>query len=250
MHGETQAIVLRQIKTLNSRRMILLFSEDYGKVSAGTSISEKGKSKSALAMRPFTLSRFDITENKGYLNIRSADTIKSYYKIADDLDKFANASYVLEFTEKLLPEAVKSKALFSLLKTYLNILEGRKKSYETLTLAFLIKAMQISGVAPQLEKCIVCGEANPPAFFHMEDAGFICENCSGGQENNGYNSLLYKINFDIVNVLNFLMENPLERVKSLELRPELLGKLREIIKEYTAYHLDIGNIKSEALLDI
>ena len=249
MHGETCGIVFRQTKTLNSRRMILLFSEDFGKISAGTSISEKGKSRSALAMRPFTLSRFDITENKGYLNIKNAETIKSYYRIGDDLDKFANASYVLEFTEKLLPEAVRSRALFSLLTNYLDILETRKKSFDTLTLAFLVKAMQISGVAPQLKTCIICGEENTPVFFHMEDAGFICENCVSDAPNNGHNTLLYKINFDIVNVLNFLLENPLECVNNLEIKPELSGKIREIIKEYTAYHLDIGNMKSEALLN-
>ena len=245
-----EGIVFRQTKTLNNRRMILLFSDEQGKISAGTSISENGKSKSALAMRPFTLSRFNIIENKGYFNIKSADTIKSYYKIGEDLDKFSNASYIMEFTEKLLPENVAVPKLFSLLRTYLDILEVRKKSFSTVTIAYMVKAMQISGVAPQLDKCIACAEANEPAYFHIGEGGFLCKNCAGTDRNNSFDKLLYKVNFDIVNVLNFLMDNPLKRVEKLELNPDMAKILQEIIKEYSAYHLDIGNIKSESMINM
>lgn len=245
-----EGIVFKQIKTLNSRRMILLFSNEKGKISAGTSVSEKGKSKSALAMRPFTYSRFDISENKGYFNISNAETIKSYYKIGDDLDKFANASYILEITEKMLPDEVPAPKLLSLLLSYLEILEQRNKSYKTLTLAYIVKALQIGGVAPQVKKCLHCGGENAPVFFDVKNAGFVCEKCGGTSYNNGTQTLLYRVNFDIVKVLNFFMESSLEKIKKLELNPEAAKELSKIIKEYTAYHLDIGNTKSEALLDM
>ena len=50
MLTDTEGIVLRQIKTSYNRRMILLFSKKYGKISAGTSIQEKGRGKSSLAL--------------------------------------------------------------------------------------------------------------------------------------------------------------------------------------------------------
>ena len=253
MEVETDGIVIKQVKALNSVRMIKIFTEDYGKISAGTLVTEKSKSKSALAMKPFTLSRFELKENKGYINIKNAETVKSYFKISEDIDKFANGSYALEFTEKLRPEEAslehKTSRLFPLLIEYLDILEERKKAYDTLTLAFLIKSMQISGIAPGLKECLICGEKKTPAFFNIADAGYICEGCSPKEDDNGYNSLLYKINFDIVGVLNFLMENPLGRVKQLELEHEIAEKLWKIIKEYISYHLDIGNLKSENLLN-
>ena len=47
MKADTEGIVLRETKTSYNRRMILLFTREYGKISAGTNLGERGKSKSA-----------------------------------------------------------------------------------------------------------------------------------------------------------------------------------------------------------
>ncbi len=60
MLTDTEGIVLRQVKTSYGRRMILLFSKKYGKISAGTGINERGKGKSSLALRPFTYGRYEL----------------------------------------------------------------------------------------------------------------------------------------------------------------------------------------------
>lgn len=250
MYTDVEGFIIRQTKTLNGRRMIMLFSDKYGKISAGSSINEKGKSKSALAMRPFTYGYFHMFQSKENFNIKSADTIKSYYRISEDVDKFVNASYILELTEKILPDHVPAKKMLSLLISFFDLLETRKKSFETLSIAYIVKALQIGGVFPQLKKCINCGEPGKAVFFDIEEAGFICEKCRDLKDMQRDRKLLYKVNFDIVNILNFFMENPLERVKKLELDPEVLNGLKEILRGYMAYHMDIGKIKSEELFDI
>ena len=71
-------------------------------VSAGTSIGEKGRSRSSLALRPFTYGRYELYKNRESYNINSAEVLKSYYRIGEDVDKYMNGAYVLEFTEKIL----------------------------------------------------------------------------------------------------------------------------------------------------
>ena len=93
MLTDTEGIVLRQIKTSYNRRMILLFSRRYGKISAGTSIGEKGRSKSALALRPFTYGRYELFKGRDSYNINSADVIKSFYGIGEDIDKYPNGGF-------------------------------------------------------------------------------------------------------------------------------------------------------------
>ena len=56
----TEGIVLKQNKIANNRRMIVVFTKDYGKISAGTGLSERGRNRSALALRPFTYSEYEI----------------------------------------------------------------------------------------------------------------------------------------------------------------------------------------------
>ena len=98
MITDTEGIVLRQTKTVAGRRMILLFSRKFGKISVGTSAAEGGKNKSALAARPFTYGRYELFKGRDSYNLNNGQVIKSYYGIGEDLDKYLAASYVLELT--------------------------------------------------------------------------------------------------------------------------------------------------------
>lgn len=73
----SEGIVLKQRKIANNRRMITVFTKNYGKISCGTSLSEKSKGKAALAIRPFTYAEYDIFKGRDYYNINSAQTKKS-----------------------------------------------------------------------------------------------------------------------------------------------------------------------------
>ena len=55
MITDTDAIVLRQVKTVNGRRMLLLFSQKYGKISVGSNLTESGKIKTALVPKTLYL---------------------------------------------------------------------------------------------------------------------------------------------------------------------------------------------------
>jgi DNA repair protein RecO len=151
--------------------MILLFSQKYGKISVGTSINEKGRNKSALALRPFTYGKYDLFKNRDSFNLNNASVLKSYYKIGEDVDKYMNSSYILEFTEKVLQEGQPSQGMFNLIIDYLDVIENRQKSHETVVLGYQVKTLKIMGVLPELNYCIDCGEPiskeNPPIELTM-----------------------------------------------------------------------------------
>src|SRR5699024_3711176 len=105
----------------------------------GTNIGEKGKSRSSLAIKPFTYGRYELFKSRDSYNINSAETIKSYYAIGEDVDKYMNGAYVLEFTERVLEEGVPSFGIFNLLLDFFDILETRDKGIGTLVLAYQTK---------------------------------------------------------------------------------------------------------------
>ena len=57
--------------------MVHLFTKKYGKISAGSSISEKTRTKSALAMQLFTYGTHELYKNKAYYNINSGEVKKT-----------------------------------------------------------------------------------------------------------------------------------------------------------------------------
>ena len=210
MYIQTEGIILRQVKTVNGRRMITIFSKTYGKVSCGTSITEGGKNKTALALRPFTYGNYEFFKGRDTYNIQGAETIKSYYAIGEDIDKYMSACYVLELTDKTLLEEQPQPKLFMLLLDFLEMLEKRKTAYNTLVIGYQVKFLDMQGLK-----------------------------ASEGLKN--------KANADIIGTLKYMEDNKLRDLEKLALKPELETEIRLILKDYFAYHLGIENLKSEGL---
>ena len=248
MFTDTEGIIFRQVKTVNGRRMVLLFSKKFGKISAGSNISEKGKSKSSLAMRPFTYGRYELFKTRDTYNINSSEVIRSYYKIGEDVEKYMYCSYILEFTEKLLQEEAPAPGIFNMILEFFDIMEKRSKKYTSLMLAYQIKILQDVGSMPQVRQCVVCGEKDEPALFSVKDGGIICKKCCLNFHENKNDALIYTVNFGIVNILRYILDNPLKSFENLALDDEIQKQLGRIIKSYIAYHLDIGELKSESFL--
>lgn len=240
--------MLRQIKTSYGRRMILLFSKKYGKISAGTGIGEKGRNKSSLALRPFTYGRYELFKNRDSYNINGADVLKSYYRIGEDVDKYMNGAYVLEFTERVLSEEVPAPGIFSLLIDFFDLLETRERGIGTLVLAYQTKVLKYSGVMPQLSRCVICGEKKPAAKFSVEEGGVICSDCMQSMENLQQHTLIYDVKFGILDILEYFTANPLKKLENIALKEDAGKLLQKIIREYAAYYLDASDLKSEQLI--
>ena len=248
MFTDTEGIIFKQVKTVNGRRMVLLFSQKFGKISAGTNISDKGKSKSSLAMRPFTYGRYELYKNRDSYHINSSEVLKSYYKIGEDVEKYMYCSYVLELTEKLLQEDAPAPGIFRMILDFFDIMEKRSKKYSTLILAYQIKVLQETGSMPQVKRCVVCEGSDEPVIFSIKDGGLVCKTCCLNINDIHNDALIYKVNFGIVNVLRYILDNPLKSFGNLALDDEIQKQLSRIIRSYIAYHLDIGELKSESFL--
>ena len=262
MQTDTEGIVLRQVKTTDGRRMILLFTQKYGKISVGTGLSERSsRSRSALSIRPFTYGRYELYKGREYYNLNSGEVLKSYYQLGEDLDKYVAASTALALTEKLLPEEVPEPRLFSLLLDLLSALgkvsagqKGRNVA-ETLLFAFRIKLMAELGAMPELSRCARCGEpVREPYIFSVRDGGVICASCAEKTEkepqNSNIESLIYRPAFDIVKVMGYFAQKPLSAFEKITLNEGTANELREILRDYMAYHLDLRPLKSETMLQL
>ena len=217
MYSDSEGIVLRQTKTVNGRRMIVLFSKQYGKISAGTSISERGKNKTALALRPFTYGRYELFRGRDTYSINGAETIQGFYQFGENIDKFMCASYVLELSDHLLPDEQPSPQLFALLLDFFTLLEKRSSAFETLVIGFQMKALVIEGVAPDLSQAPSEG---PLARLTAED----------------------------LDALRYIAAHPLSSLEKIALKADGEKRLRAALKSYYSYHLGIENLKSESLI--
>lgn len=236
-----EGIVLRQRKIANNRRMIVLFTKQYGKISAGTSVNEKSRSRAALALRPFTFAEYDIFKGRESYSINSAQVRKSFYTIGEDIDRFINASAFIEYLDKVLGEGEAMPKLFELSLDFLQSVSESKAGSETLLFAFIVKSLRMLGVAPELECCVNCGKSTEslgPGFrkFSVSGGGIICDDCAS-EEKTEPDSLIYSPGFNIIDVFRYFESKPLSTFGKIELRPAVKKEMREILAEYTGRYL-------------
>ena len=263
MQTETDGIVLRHIKTAAGRTMRLIYTQKYGKISVGSSLTDKNsRSKSSLAIRPFTYGRYELYKGREIYNLNGGEVKKSFYSFGADIDKYINASVALELTEKVLSEDVPEPRVFSLLLDFLNALERRSKAFETLLMAYEVKLLIIMGHFPVLDSCVICGAKGPfnRPGFSVREGGLVCPDClkkmSSPAQNNstenihleGASRLIYAPKFDIVDTLRYFAEKPLSAFDNIALNKPTEEELKGIIREYYSYHLDVGPLKSESML--
>ena len=245
MVTDTEGLVLRQIKAANGRRMIVILTKRYGKISAGTSLSEGGKNKTALALRPFTYGRYELFKARESFSLNGAETLQSYYAIGENVDKYMCASYALELTDRMTEEEQLQPALLALLKDFLEMLDGRKSAFGTLLIGFQMKALQIAGCAPQLDRCMRCGKDGDIAAFSVADGGVVCGDCAEGSQND---PLVFGLSPDQLSALRYMAGNHIAALKGIGLNEDAEKRLRRLFKAYIAYHLGIEDLKSESLV--
>lgn len=239
----TEAVVLKRTRAAGGVNMITLFTKKYGKISVASRLGFGGKRRSELAISPFTLGDYKIFSSRGYYNLDSADVVKSYYAIGEDIKKYGAASLVLEMTGKLIAEEQPMPGIFTILKTFLELMADRKSSHETLILAYEIKLLDKLGYFPQLDSCVSCGTNENLDFFSINKGGVLCSDCRQNQ----VDSLIYGLEFDIIEVVKYFQKTHFRRFKNMALKREDAIKIQKILREYMAYHMDIAKLMSDSL---
>ena len=214
---KTEGIVIRQTQTTGARRMLLLFTREAGKISAGAYASQSGKSAQTLAFRPFTRGLYELRETRpGFFSVTHAEVVDACFALGENADRYAEASYVLEFTDKILPERCACPEIYDLLTDTMDLLQRRKEDFRLPTLAFMVRILQLTGVFP--ERAEVAGE------------------------------LRIDPNDDILNCVSFLMECPVKRIEKLTLDAENEERLFASLRRFAGEQLEFGALKSETML--
>lgn len=247
MITEAEGIILRQTKITGGRRMMVILTDRFGKISAGSFIREKNRGKNALAIRPFTHGLYELYRKGDFFSINSAQTIRSYYRIGENVECFLDASFCLELTDRVLAENVPAGGVFRDLSDFLSAMDKRKKKFMTLVLAYEIKILRKLGYMPDLSSCVECGRKDGKIFFSIEKGGIICADCLKKQGRHPKDRLIYDIDFGIVNVVNFLERTPFSKLEKLAANDELTASIEEIMRNYIKYHFDISSFKSEGM---
>lgn len=245
-----KGVVLKQRKIAGNRRILVVLTSNRGKLQIGTGANENGKNKAALFTRPFTFANYSIFFNKGYYNLNSADVIKSYYKIGEDINRFLAASDMLDYVDLISPEEVPKNGIFNLVIEFLENISEAKSGYAILLYSFIIKSFRIEGIMPEITLCTNCGkkvslikdEQKQINNFSIENGGILCQNCYNELKKSHFGddeNLILSLDFDIVDTIKYLMENRFSQFKGISVGRETSLEIKRFLSEYARYYMNI-----------
>ncbi len=249
---KTQGIVLKSIKLGEADKIITIYTNSRGKISAVAKGIRRMTSKFGSRLEPFTHVDLLVYQGRNLDTVAQAEIISSFKDIRDDLEKVEYGLAMLDLVDKITPDGEKDSQLFEFLLTVLGTLAKIKANFRLLLITFDIQLMSISGFHPSLFNCVVCwrhlSASSSRAKFSCELGGIICMRCNhtvpAGREADVNTIPISSRSIDMLNRLLFM---DIEEISGIEIDQKVEEELFKLTQGYVNYHLQV-RLKSREYL--
>jgi DNA repair protein RecO (recombination protein O) len=155
---ETEAIVLRTYRLGEADKIVSLFTRQMGRVRAVASGAQRTKSRYGGTLESLSYVRlwFYERENRDLARLNSVEIIESFFDMQKDYASHLAAQYVVEVSERLLPEREVNERIFRLLLVVLRNLK-RSREIDRPLVYFNYWMLRLGGFLPDLMACGECG---------------------------------------------------------------------------------------------
>jgi DNA repair protein RecO (recombination protein O) len=176
-------VVLRTYKLGEADRIVVLLTEEHGKVRAVAKGVRKTTSKFGARLEPMSHVRLMLYRGReGGLDIVSqAESVEPLSPLLATLDRASQALAVLEAADQLALEREPNPRLYQMLVGVLRTIAGQ--TTPLVVPAFYWKLLAAEGLRPELDTCVGCGEGEPDVplvAFDLGDGGVQCRSCRTG----------------------------------------------------------------------
>ncbi|WP_040980645.1 DNA repair protein RecO [Oceanobacillus jeddahense] len=241
MLEQIDGIVLKTKDYGETHKLVTIYSGKFGKFQALAKGAKKPKSRMAAVTQPFVFTRFFVYLGSGLSTIQQGELLNSHRTIREDFIKTAYCSYIAELTDKLLENKSTDPFLFEQFQQTLQWIEEKDQA-EIPIMMYELKLYKKAGFAPVLNQCLNCEGRQHPFVFSVVEGGFLCIRCRH------IDPEAIELSQKLAKLLYLFSEVELERIGTIQMKPENVKMLQAILK---AYYDRYGGyyIKSRKFLD-
>ena len=178
MDRKFKGIVIGSKDHKENDRLLTIFSLEFGKINARLVGVKKPKAKLKVFKELFCFADFVATENNGFLTVTSAELIDSFSDLTLDIDRFYEASAVIDALDKVTASNEQNVPLFLETLGALKAICYEKTAKKYAFCKFLIDVFEGAGYKLSVDKCHSCNEGFISGKYLNLDSGEItCKNC-------------------------------------------------------------------------
>ncbi|MCZ8518727.1 MULTISPECIES: DNA repair protein RecO [Paenibacillus] len=241
MQYRVQGIVIRSTDYGEGNKIITLFTREYGKMGVVARGVKKVKSRYGSTVQLFTFGDYSFFKSGGLGTLNHAEIIEAFHKIREDLDKAAHASYLAELTDRMMGDQEGEPFLFDQLKASMQAIQ-EDKDLQIIGHLYEMKLLMHAGYQPELERCVVCGQASEAAAFSIGLGGMMCERCILRDPQ------AFRLTPGVYKLLRLFVQMDVRRLGQIDVKPQTKERLKEILRAYFDQHVGV-RLKSRDFLD-
>ena len=170
------AIVLHVKNWQTADKYAVCFTREHGKIRFIVYGGRYPKNVAGRLLQPFAQLSLEVIAGQRIDKLKSCELLEMPQ--AFDFKQMAYAAVVTELTAIFTEDHQPQPEVYELVKETLLLLKERNP--RIVVLSFVLKLLDLVGLAPQVEACVVCGKevaAEEDAWFSPLQGGIICNDC-------------------------------------------------------------------------
>ena len=244
MHTEVKGLVLRTVDLKESDRLLTIFTEEQGIVTALAKGARSLKSRKMSSTQQFCYSSFVLYGQSDKYWVKEASLIESFFGIRNSIEGLALAAYIVEV---LADVGVEDKEV-DLLRLALNSLYAisqEKYDLNKIKAVFEMRAMSILGFMPEVLECNRCARRDGEFFFDIMAGALECFECHK-RSAASHTTLSEEHEGHIVSILSegaktamcYAIYSPIEKMFSFNISDEDMQLFAKAAERYLVNHLE------------
>ena len=222
-------------------RMVNFYTRERGLVTAVAQGVGKPGSSLAPVVELFTHSKLHLAETKGADRLTQARVIEPFYPLRRNMERFGFAAVACELIVRTTETGQTVPRLFEMLLSYLNAMVDTD-SPRVLSWAFELAYLELSGIAPVIDRCPTCGAETLGGAYVPSEGGTLCATCapeSGPR---------VEISPGTARTIQVMRRFDVEGLARLGLAQATRAQVQRLVRDHIRYHLDL-NLKSEQFVE-
>jgi DNA repair protein RecO (recombination protein O) len=226
-------VVIRERQSGDSDKFLDILTGEHGVIEVMAKGVKKYSCQYASASQLYAYSKFCLMKRRERYYVDSAEVIKIFYPVREELDKFSLVSYFSEIISYVQP----SDNSGDILRLFLNVLhylsEGTRET-ALLKSIFELRFMSETGHMPDVIGCSNCRVyCTDKMFFIIRNGTIMCEDCFS---DNGRRDV-FCISGAVLNAIRHIVLTDFDRLFNFRLVGDSMKLLSDLSENYLIAHI-------------
>lgn len=228
MQIKTDGVVLSRHR-IEDDRILTLLTRDQGVMTAFANGANRVKTRLSASTELLCYSQFVLFSGRGRHVVDTADSLRIFFRLREDLNKLSLASYLAELAKELAPQKQEAPQELSLLLNCLSFIEDEKRDLPILKAIFELRLLTLAGYMPNLVACRTCAVFEKADMLFFPLAGeLVCGDCATADERQTGTPVAP----GVLAAMRHIIYAPPEKLFSFKLSPGGTTRLAAVCEQY------------------